>query len=153
MAGDDVLVAPNILEYPYKRTVGPVIGRFLTGLRDRRIEGIRTGDGRVLCPPTEYDPVTGETLGEDGFVAVGDAGTVTTWSWVQHVREEHPLDHPFAFALIQLDGADTGLLHAVDAGSPAGMATGMRVQARWRDEREGSITDIVCFDPEGSARS
>ena len=38
MADTDVLVAPNILEYPYSRTIGPVIGRFMTGLREGRIE-------------------------------------------------------------------------------------------------------------------
>ena len=68
-----VLSAPNILEYPYSRSVGPVISRFLTGLRERRIEGIRTIDGRVLVPPTEYDPETGEALTE--FVEVGTAGS------------------------------------------------------------------------------
>ena len=148
MADAEVLVAPNILEYPYTRTVGPVIGRFLTGLRDRRIEGIRAGDGRVLCPPTEYDPVTGESLGDDRFVPLGETGVVTTWTWVGTPRDVHPLDHPFAFALVRLDGADTAMLHAVDAGSFDAMRTGLRVRARWRDSREGSITDIVCFDPE-----
>ena len=29
----EVLSAPNILEYTYTRTTGPVIGRFMTGLR------------------------------------------------------------------------------------------------------------------------
>ena len=33
MAGE-VLVATNVLEYPYTRTVGPVLGAFFTGLRD-----------------------------------------------------------------------------------------------------------------------
>ena len=80
MADTDVLVAPNILEYPYTRTVGPVIGRFMTGLRDGRIEGVRGADGRVIVPPTEYDPVTSEPL--DEFVPVGEAGVVTTWAWV-----------------------------------------------------------------------
>ena len=36
----------------------PVIGRFLTGLRDGRILAVRLADGRVLVPPTEYDPAT-----------------------------------------------------------------------------------------------
>ena len=54
------LVEPHVLEYPggYTRSVGPVIGRFLTGLRDGRIEAVRLADGRVLVPPTEYDPST-----------------------------------------------------------------------------------------------
>jgi uncharacterized OB-fold protein len=141
-----VLSAPNILEYPYSRSVGPVIGRFLTGLREGRIEGIRTADGRVLVPPTEYDPDTGDALSE--FVEVGAAGVVTTWAWVVSPRAKHLIDHPFAWALVRLDGADTGLLHMVDAGDEARMATGMRVRVRWRDERKGHITDIACFEPE-----
>ena len=37
------LVAPHVLEYPggYTRSVGPVIGRFLTGLRAGRIEAVK----------------------------------------------------------------------------------------------------------------
>jgi uncharacterized OB-fold protein len=31
------------------------------------------------------------------------------------------------------------------------MSTGMRVKVRWADEREGSINDIACFEPEGDA--
>ncbi len=31
---DDVLQAPLILEYPFTRTTGPVVGLFLTGLRE-----------------------------------------------------------------------------------------------------------------------
>lgn len=144
--GSEVLVAPNILEYPYTRTVGPVIGRFMTGLRDGRIEGIRTVDGRVMVPPAEYDPETGEDLSE--FVEVGQAGVVTTWSWVPSPRPKHPMDRPFAWALIRLDGADTAMLHVVDAGDEAKMATGMRVRVKWRDERVGEIKDIACFVPE-----
>ena len=149
MADTDVLVAPNILEYPYSRTIGPVIGRFMTGLRDGRIEGIRTRDGRVMVPPAEYDPVTGEELSE--FVEVGQAGVVTTWAWVHEPRDKHPLDHPFAWALIRLDGADTAMVHVVDAGEEGRMHTGMRVTAKWRDERVGEIQDIACFVPEEDA--
>jgi hypothetical protein len=138
-------MASHVLEYPYRRSVGPVIGRFLAGLKERRIEGIRTLEGRVLVPPVEYDPVTGESLAE--FVEVGPAGVVTTWAWVTTPRAKHPLDRPFAWALVRPDGADTALLHAVDAGDPARMRTGMRVTPRWRDERVGEIHDIVCFEP------
>jgi uncharacterized OB-fold protein len=143
------LVAPNILEYPYTRTLGPVLSRFMTGLRDGRIVGIRTSGGRVIVPPTEHDPDTGEALAHD-FVEVGPGGTVQTWAWVGTPRSKHPFDHPFAWALVRLDGADTAMLHAVDAGDAAAMSTGMRVTVRWRDERVGEIQDIACFVPEGS---
>jgi uncharacterized OB-fold protein len=147
------LVALNVLEYPYTRTLGPVIGRFMTGLRDGRIEGIRTARGRVIVPPTEYDPDTGDELRESDMVEVGQSGSVATWSWVAHPRPLHPLQRAFAWALIRLDGADTSMLHAVDARDEAAMSTGMRVRARWREERVGEIQDIACFVPELSQTS
>lgn len=133
------------LGYTYTRTTGPVIGRFLTGLRDGQILGTRTSDGRVIVPAAEFDPVSAEALSE--FVPVQDSGTVTTWCWVRQPLSHHLLQKPFAFALIRLDGADVPLLHMVDAGSEAAMRTGMRVRARWAAERRGSITDITCFEP------
>lgn len=144
-AEGDVLRAPHVLEYTYRRSVGPVLGRFFTALRERRIEGARTAGGRVLVPPSEYDPETGEAV--DELVQVGPSGVVTTWSWVTEPREKQPLDRPFAYALIRLDGADTALLHAVDAGTQERMSTGMRVRPRWREETQGVIGDIVCFEP------
>jgi uncharacterized OB-fold protein len=90
----------------------------------------------VLCPPVEYE-----------LVELADTGTVTTWSWEPSPRPNQPLDRPFAWALVQVDGADTAMIHALDAGSPDRVSTGMRVRIRWNDEREGSITDIACFEP------
>lgn len=142
----DVLSAPHVLEYPYTRSVGPIIGRFFAGLRDRRIVGVRATDGKVMVPPTECDPNSSEPL--DEFVEVGQSGVVSTWAWVYAPRKNHPLDRPFAWALIRLDGADTALLHAVDAGDESKMATGMRVRVRWRKETVGEIRDIACFEPE-----
>jgi hypothetical protein len=145
----DLPLSTHVIEFPYTRTLGPVVGPFLTGLRDGQILGIRSNDGRVLVPPTEWDPNTGEALDVGGLVPVGPGGVVETWAWVTRPTTKHPLDHPFAFALIRLDGADTALLHAVDAGTADVMVTGMRVTARFRDERAGTITDLV-FVPEGA---
>ncbi len=144
-----VLSAPYVLEYTYRRSVGPVLGRFLAGLRDGHILGARTSGGRVIVPPSEYDPETGEPVGD--LVEVGQHGVVVTWSWVETPRPRHPLQRPFAFALVKLDGADTPMLHAVDAGSIAAMKTGMRVRARWRPERTGEIADLACFEPEAAS--
>jgi len=142
------LSAPYVLEYTYRRSVGPVLGRFLTGLREGRIEGVRTPSGKVLVPPAEYDPDSGEAVGD--AVEVGQSGVVTSWAWVEQPRPKHPLSTPFAWALVKLDGADTSMLHAVSAASASEMRTGMRVKARWRPaaERAGEINDIACFEPE-----
>ncbi|MFI7638708.1 Zn-ribbon domain-containing OB-fold protein [Nonomuraea sp. NPDC049400] len=145
----DPLVAQHVLEFPggYTRTTGPVIGRFLSELRGRRIVGVRTKEGKVLVPPLEYDPATGEPVTGE-YVEVGPAGTVTTWAWVAEPLESHPLDRPFAWALIKLDGADTALVHAVDAGNPKALAAGTRVWPAWSERPTGHITDISHFVPE-----
>jgi len=140
------LTAAHVLEYPYRRSVGPVLGAFFTALSEQRLVGVRTHDGRVLVPPVEYDPESGESI--DEIVPVGPGGVVTTWAWVEKPRAKHPLQRPFAWALVKLDGATSGMLHAVDAGSSAKMKTGMRVRPRWKAEREGNIHDIECFEPE-----
>jgi uncharacterized OB-fold protein len=140
------LTAAHTLEYPYRRSVGPVLGAFFSALTEQKIVGVKARDGRVLVPPVEYDPETGESI--DEIVPVGPGGVVTTWAWVEKPRPKHPLDKPFAWALVKLDGAGSGMLHAVDAGSAAKMRTGMRVMPRWKDTPEGNIHDIVCFEPE-----
>jgi uncharacterized protein len=131
--------------FDYTRSLGPTLSQFMTALAGRRILGARGADGRVHAPPFEYDPATSAPPQE--LVPVGTEGTVTSWSWAPQPLEGQPLAHPFAWALIRLDGADTAMLHAVDAGSPEAMRTGMRVRARWAASPVGDIRDIACFDP------
>jgi uncharacterized OB-fold protein len=133
----------STITFPYKRSLGPVIGTFMSALTEKRILGIRNGDA-VLVPPMEWDPATGAELAHD-FVEVGPAGTVDSWTWVPVPSEQHPLDHSFAFAFIRLDGATTPLLHAVDAGSASAMSVGARVAPRWKGTRVGRLDDIACF--------
>lgn len=140
------LTAPYSIEFPFSRTVGPVVGTFLGGLRDRRILGVRSG-AKVLCPAVEFDPVTAAPTGD--FVELPDSGTVISWTWVR-ARPRDVLNDDFGWALIRIDGADGAMLHAVDTGgAPELIHSGLRVKARWRAERVGAITDIECFVPEG----
>jgi uncharacterized OB-fold protein len=93
-------------------------------------------------PPVEYDPATHEPVTD--LVEVAPVGTVVSWTWCLRPLEGQPLAHPFAWALIRLDGADTPLLHAVDGSS---LRTGSRVRIRWAPAPSGQISDISCFEP------
>jgi uncharacterized protein len=132
----EILSAPYVLEYTYTRSTGPVVGRFLESLRYEVLEGVK---------PLEYDEAGEPTTNE--FVQLRPSGTVKSWSWVQEPRKGHPFEHPFAWALIQVDGADNSMVHVVDAGKAERMKTGMRVRLRWADEKDGTIRDIACFEP------
>ena len=138
---EEALTAAHTLAYTYKRSLGTVLSKFFTALRDRKILGMRRADGSVMVPPKEYDPDTGQAL--DEWVEVSDQGVVRSWSWVSRPRRQQPFDHPFAYALVQLDGSDTPFIHVVDRVDEAGMKTGMRVKARWAEETVGAITDFV----------
>jgi uncharacterized OB-fold protein len=155
MPRSELLSADHSLAFPggYTRSVGPVIGRFLTELRDGRLVGVRTAAGGVLFPPVEYDPDGEPVTGE--FVDVGPECVVGTYAWVSRPRPDHPLDRPFAWALVTPDGADTAMLHVLDLGvfeagakQPKTLRTGLRVRPKWRAERTGTINDIESFRPD-----
>jgi uncharacterized OB-fold protein len=139
------LAAKHVLEFDYTRSLGPTLAAFFQGLREKKIVGAKTATGRVIVPPTPHDPDTGEDTTE--LVDLPDTGVVTTWAWVSKPRPKHPLQTPFAWALVKIDGADTAMLHVVDAGDASEMATGMQVKARWAPEPRGSILDLECFEP------
>lgn len=141
----DVLSQAFSLGFTYTRSTGPVVGHFLTALRDRKIVGIKGSDGRVIVPPMEYDPVTAQAL--DEFVDVAETGVVKSWCWVNQPRKKHLLQTPFAWAQVQLDGADLPMLHMVSASDASAMSTGMRVKVRWVEEPRGHISDIAYFEP------
>ena len=139
----DVLRSEFDLEFTYTRTYGPILSQFFTELKDQKVLGIKGSQGQVICPPLEYDPQTSEELSE--FVEVADTGVITTYSWVSEPLDKHPLQKPFAWILVKLDGADTAMLHALDA-ERADVKSGAKVKIRWADERKGIIRDIACFE-------
>lgn len=144
------LKGPHVIEYPFRRSCGPVLSKFFSGLREGKLVGVRSKTAGVLVPPSEYDPQTADAL--DDFVDVGPGGEVVSYSWVSAPRPLQPIDRPFAYALIKLDGADSSLLHAVDVGGDESrMKVGMRVAPRWSAERTGTIRDIEAFVAEADA--
>ncbi|MFT6286336.1 MAG: putative OB-fold protein [Halieaceae bacterium] len=140
----EVLSQPFELGFTYTRSTGPVVGRFLTGLKNRQILGNKASDGRVIVPPMEYDPDTAEPLGE--FVEVGHEGVVVSWCWVKSPRASHAMAEPFAWAMIKLDGADIPWVQCLKAPSESAVVTGARVRAVWADEPRGYITDVQYFE-------
>jgi uncharacterized OB-fold protein len=139
------LVEPWTLAFPYTRSTGATLGRFFAGLAAQRILGRRAVDGRVFVPPLEHDPRDGSPLGD--WVEVSPYGTVETHTWIAEPLSTHPRTTPFAFAMVRLDGADTPLLHVVDAPEREAVFTGLRVRARWAEERTGHLRDLAGFEP------
>ena len=136
----------QVMEFPYKHSTGPVVGRFFAGLKEqKRIWGQRVAGQGVVVPPTGYSEVDGSAGGE--WVEVKNTGVVTAVAVVRYPIERlHPCSSPFAFILVRLDGADTAMAHVVKDDLDK-LRVGARVQAVWApdDQRHGSIRDIACF--------
>jgi uncharacterized protein len=132
------------MEFPYKHSTGETIGRFLAGLQQQqKIWGQRVAGQGVVVPPLGYSEIDASEGGE--WVEVKPTGTVSAVARVQKPLDRlHPSDSPFAFVLVQLDGADTALAHIVVEGHER-VQVGSRVEAVWAEERTGTIRDIARF--------
>ena len=146
MSDVEPMYAESTLEFPYKRSTGETVGRFLAGLRDTKtIWGQRAAGVGVVVPPHGYSETDGSPTTE--WVAVEPTGTVTAVALVhQPIADLHPFDAPFAYVLVRLGGADTALAHVVTE-RPGDVTVGARVEAVWKPdgERTGSIRDIESF--------
>jgi hypothetical protein len=150
---EEPLIIDGRWDIPYRHTAGRAATRFFRELKEnKRIVGVRCPScQRVLVPPRGFCERCFVPL--DEFVEVEDKGTLTTFTIIYaHFTSLPP--PPYCVGIIKLDGADTGLIHYVgdvdlqdmEAAKKA-ISVGMRLQAIWRDEREGKITDIEYFRP------
>lgn len=132
----------------YNWWVGKVGSRFYTELRDRcRIWGIRCPECKlVYVPPKENCPKCFARMNE--WVELGRMGTLKTYTIVRYsVPFIQPMKPPFPLGIIQLEGADTGLPHLLGEVDFDDIQVGMRVEAVFRENREGNLLDIKYFRP------
>jgi len=107
---------------------------------------------RVLVPARKFCSRCFEDTEE--WVQVSDKGTITTWSLVNFTFTGQTTTPPYIVALVQLDGADNSITHLVGGIDLSDVERvkdqidiGMRVQAKWAEERKGHIMDIEYFEP------
>ena len=149
LEGMDVWIYHGQIYIPNTYSAGAVGSRFLTELRDRkRIMGTRCpACNRVYVPARS---VCKDCFGQlDEWVEVSDKGAVLSYSVCHQPNPVQPVEAPLVYGIIQLDGADTGLVHMLGELDFEQLRIGMRVQAVFKGERVASILDIKYFKPLG----
>ena len=146
----EAIVQKSGIKVPYSWQAGETASHFLTQLRDEgKIWGKRCPRcEKVLVPPRKSCPFC--FVDTDRWVEVSDEGVVETFTVVQRDTPIQPRKAPFAYAMIRLDGADTGLVHILGEVEPEAIREGMRVKAVLAEDRKGSLLDIAYFKPIGS---
>ena len=145
----DVYIYEGQIYIPNTYTAGAIGTKVLTSIKDKkRILGMKcTTCNRVLVPARSICQDCFEPLKE--WVEVSDKGTVQTYSVVYEPTICQPIEPPFIYGIIQLDGADNGFVHMLGGVEIEQLYIGMRVQAVFKEERTGSILDINYFKPLG----
>nr|MDO8076114.1 Zn-ribbon domain-containing OB-fold protein [Candidatus Freyarchaeota archaeon] len=135
------------IKVPYRHVAGEYVSRFLTEIaQNRRIMGVKCSKcGKVYVPPKMVCFECFEKM--DEWVEVGKQGTVKGFTVVGYSTPVMPRKPPYAYGIIELDGANTGFVHIIEVDDPGKLRIGMRVEAVFRDEPEGNILDIECFRP------
>jgi uncharacterized OB-fold protein len=138
----------------------PIQSRYTAGLAGEKFFREIMESGRLLgayCPEDDYTYVPPTLFCErclaklEDWVEVGPEGTVISFTLLMEAMDGSPLEEPDILALIQLDGADSVLVHRLGKVLLDELAIGMRVKPvlKPKKQRQGSILDIVHFVPIG----
>ena len=145
-AMDLPLEVPDKMEVNFKYSYGQQ-SRFFRELREnKKIYGARcTKCGKVYCPPRShcgfcYKPTEWIPLKGTGVIK---ACTVQYQSTSAFIKKT-----PFICGYVQLDGTDFILMANMEADDVSRVKAGTRVEAVFREDRHGLITDFY-FRPIG----
>ena len=144
---DAPYVAEGRIVMPYRYFAGTAGTKFFNALKqEKKIMGVRCPTCDVVyVPPRLTCGRCFSNLSE--WIEVGSGGTVLTYTVTYYSLPIHPTEKPVVFAVIQLDGADTGLTHIIGEANPSEIYIGMRVEAVFREPGEGNILDLKYFKP------
>jgi len=148
----ELIVSRQVLSIPQRFATGPVMGRFLTELRDnKRIMAPQCPKcGRHLLPPREVCAICRVEAGE--WDVLGPEGTVGDFDIVYYASPD-PLtgetrDVPYVIGWVTLDGTqgESPLWHLLHVPDLSQVRSGLRVRAVFAEERTGSMEDIKYFE-------
>jgi uncharacterized OB-fold protein/putative sterol carrier protein len=153
----ELLVLKKVISLNQKFSTGPIMGKFLKGLKDKKIYGNKCPTcGRMQMPPREVCAECRVRAGD--FVEVGPKGEVRYMDIVYYAMPD-PLtgvarETPYGSIMILLDGckANETLPHFIrkDQIEKIQMGwnetKGTRVRPVWEENRIGDIWDIKYFE-------
>jgi uncharacterized OB-fold protein len=132
----------------YRHALGATVGRFLAGLKERRLLGRRCPQcERVLFPARSFCDRCHEETTE--WVEVGHTGRLEMFTIVYEPFPGMLVEPPYVLAYALLDGADTavaGYVKGLDLTDVAVasqlITTGTPVDVIFADRPEGKVTDF-----------
>ncbi len=136
------------ITFLYRNRVGQALETYIDGLKDKKILGIKCpACDKVYVPPRTVCGCCHKKL--DTYVEVEQQGTLENFT-VAHVTIEGGEikdAEPYVIGMIKLKGADSLLSAVVKGVAVDKVKTGIRVKAVWKEETQGSYSDLAYFEP------
>ncbi|NVM19279.1 MAG: Zn-ribbon domain-containing OB-fold protein [Candidatus Lokiarchaeota archaeon] len=138
-------------DLPYKYSIGKLAVKYFEELKEnKRIMGSKCPKcGKVHMPPRA---VCADCLIEmkiDDMVELSPRGTLEGFTVVNYPFIDPTTGgmrpFPYGYGIFKLDGADTYMMHFVDETDHTKFKIGQRVEAVFKEKREGNSGDIPYF--------
>jgi long-chain acyl-CoA synthetase len=148
---EELIRLDQVLSIPQCFATGPVMGKFLNGLKEKKIFANKCPRcGRLQVPPREVCAECVVRVTE--FVEVGPEGMLTTPD-ITYYASPDPLtgesrETPYISAHFLLDGCKghETFWHELKPSDIDKARRGVRVRPVWNEERVGAVTDIKYFE-------
>ncbi len=127
------MMLEEAIQLRFEYAAGGIGSRCLAALRDEAtlLAGRCSAGDHVACPASSMCPRCGALV--EALEPAGPGGRLLAWT----------RDDDTVFGLIRVDGADNAMIHRLLG---AQFEPGQRVQARFAEDRIGSILDISGFE-------
>lgn len=138
---------------PYTHTAGIFATKFFKEMKNnKKLFATKCSKcERVLMPPRPFCERCFTEIKE--WVEIKDEGVITAFT-INYTKYAGLPEPPYVIAFIKLDGADTNIIYRVGGidltnidMAKEKIKIGTRVKAKWRDKREGKMSDIEYFEP------
>ncbi|MBF0102030.1 MAG: long-chain-fatty-acid--CoA ligase [Desulfobacterales bacterium] len=148
---EELIRLNQILSIPQRFATGPVMGKFLNALKDKKILANKCPKcHRLQTPPREVCATC--VVRADEFVEIGPEGEITAFD-IAYYASPDPLtgdtrETPYCSIHVRLDGCKghETFWHELNPENIDRVKTGVRVRPVWNKQRSGKVSDIEYFE-------
>ena len=138
-------------DLPYRYSIGKLAVKFFEELKEnKKIMGSKCSKcGKVHSPPRAVCAECFIEMTVEDMVELSPRGTLEGFTVINYPFTDPATGglrpFPYGYAIFKLDGADTYTMHFIDEIDYTKLKVGQRVEAVFKEEREGNIGDIMYY--------
>lgn len=144
---DDIKVLHGKIDNWFRYTAGVAAERFLKEIKEnkRLIASKCPKCKRAFIPPRMYCEDCMNYTSD--WIEINTPGQIETFTVLYQDLEDNPINTPIIVAFITWEDIEGGIIHQIGEIDPDNVYEGLVVEPVFKENRKGSITDIIYFRP------